>query len=250
MNQEKNGTDIVYDFLKLPHKCPAGAYCPAGTARQYINDTINNAPQSCIEGYYCPDGSIKPTQKACPYHATSPHRSKSWIDCYCEDGYFGIAINDYYCIKCYPNGICNHKNESNLISHMKIPEGYWPNYPENITNILMCQNSTQFKTPCLESKCELQCKNFTFSLNTTVPLDCVVKCENNCIIGHEDRLCSKCKYGYFLKNTGHCSKCSFGKSDSFYLILPIVAFLSISILFILRKIKRNKNSKLFKFLNK
>lgn len=236
----------MYDFLKLPHKCPAGGYCPAGTALQHINDTINNAPQSCIEGYYCPEGSQKPTQRTCPIHATSGLRSKSWTDCYCENGYFGIAVNNYKCIKCFINGICIHNTtKNNLVSYMRIPEGYWPNYPENITNILACQNSTNFKTPCLESKCQLICQNISSKIiNTELTLiNCFIKCTSNCKIGHEGRLCSKCVYGYFLKNTGYCVKCSFGKNETVYLILPMIVFLSIFAYFVIRKAKKYKNIK-------
>ena len=232
--------DVLDKTATPPHLCPAGAYCPAGTALSETNDEAANAPQSCISGYYCPLGSVRPTQGRCPENATSRPGSKILKDCFCKPHFYGDAMTR--CIPCLQQGICiGGGGNSTNSSAMVVPPGYWPDSPENSRILIKCYTSITRFTPCKGSLCKLTCRNKT---SPDEERQCVASCTDPCVVGHGGRLCSKCEEGYYRKSPYHCAPCVMGLKQTICLVIAVSASILVLTFYFMRKHKASGNQEL------
>ncbi|XP_057309325.1 uncharacterized protein LOC130647473 [Hydractinia symbiolongicarpus] len=229
--------DVLDKTATPPHLCPAGAYCPAGTAQGFANDESANAPQSCLSGYYCPMGSVKPTQEKCPENSTSRVGGKVLDDCYCKENFYGSP--QQRCMPCLRNSVCHGGSLNKTNSPLFVPQGYWPDTPNNFRVLLKCYTTMSRFTPCKGAVCRLKCENRT---NADDEISCKSICSDPCEEGHAERLCSACKNGYYRKSPFHCAPCSMGLRQTICVVAALLTSLCILSVYFIRKHMANKQT--------
>eukprot|EP01102_Stenamoeba_stenopodia_P014111 TRINITY_DN4657_c0_g1_i1.p1 TRINITY_DN4657_c0_g1~~TRINITY_DN4657_c0_g1_i1.p1 ORF type:complete len:927 (-),score=127.44 TRINITY_DN4657_c0_g1_i1:29-2809(-) len=129
----------------------------------------------------------------------------SFANCRCFAG-FHWSHEQMRCIPCLEHGYCPGGEYQDI---MVAEPGYWgsPN-PEHPAAFLKCPEFAPNSSACNPNR--------SFNLNDT------------CAEGHEDRLCSRCKPGWYPWG-GQCFKCAF---SSLYYILPIFGFAGLALFFL------------------
>lgn len=99
------------------------------------------------------------------------------------------------------------------------------------------------QTPCLGGFCSLKCKNIEHfdpkQNSTSTELHCITACENICIKGHRNRLCSECEDFYYKHEASVCKPCNLNIQQKIILFLILLIFLLWIIWLFMKKFKLN-----------